>query len=123
MRFLAANDGSEMDSGRVRVTPGPTFSVLGLVSGVHEVAGFTNAPESLNQAVLKASRFAAQVGENQWTGEWAIPLSAAGITVRPGLKLGYNMGTFRSETNEWLIWVGALASTLELDGGGLRILD
>ncbi|MCE5236903.1 right-handed parallel beta-helix repeat-containing protein [bacterium] len=103
--------------------PGPTFSVLGNVSGVHEVSGHTNAPEALNQAVLKASRFAARVGADQWTGEWAIPLAAAGITMRPGLKLGYNMGTFRSETNEWLIWVGALATTLDLDGGGLLILD
>ena len=33
------------------------------------------------------------------------------------------MGTFRSETNEWLSWVGALATTLDLDGGGLLILD
>ena len=103
--------------------PGPTFSVLGLVSGRHELSTFTNAPEALNRAVDQSARFAAQVGANQWTGEWAIPLSAAGITVRPGLKLGFNLGTFRSETNEWLIWVGALASTLELDGGGTVILE
>ncbi|MEN6641296.1 MAG: right-handed parallel beta-helix repeat-containing protein [Armatimonadia bacterium] len=103
--------------------PGPTFSVLGLVSGVHNLSTFTNAPESLNQAVAKATRFAAQVGDKQWTGEWAIPLAAAGITMRPGLKLGFNLGTFRSETNEWLIWVGALASTLELDGGGMVVLE
>jgi hypothetical protein len=103
--------------------PGPTFSVLGLVSGLHELSTFTNAPENLNRAVDKGTRFAAQVGANQWTGEWAIPLAAAGITMRPGLRLGFNLGSFRSETNEWLIWVGALASTLELDGGGLLILE
>ncbi|OGV66397.1 MAG: hypothetical protein A3K19_02290 [Lentisphaerae bacterium RIFOXYB12_FULL_65_16] len=103
--------------------PGPTFSVLGLVSGKHELSTYTNAPEALNRAVDQGARFAAQVGTNQWTGEWAIPLAAAGITMRPGLKLGFNLGTFRSETNEWLIWVGALASTLELDGGGMIVLE
>ncbi len=103
--------------------PGPTFSVLGLVSGVHELSTFTNAPEPLNRAVDKSARFVAKVGTDQWTGEWAIPLAAAGITMRPGLKLGLNLGTFRSETNEWLIWIGALASTLELDGGGMAILE
>jgi parallel beta-helix repeat protein len=103
--------------------PGPTFSVLGLVSGRHEVSTFTNAPPKLNEAVDKGTRFAAQVGANQWTGEWAIPLAAAGITMRPGLQLGLNLGSFRSETNDWLIWVGALASTLELDGGGTAILE
>ncbi|MHB8993654.1 MAG: right-handed parallel beta-helix repeat-containing protein [Armatimonadota bacterium] len=103
--------------------PGPTFSVLGRVSGVHSLSTFTNAPPELNEAVKKATRFAAKIGTNQWTGEWAIPLAAAGITMRPGLKLGCNLGSFRSETNEWLIWVGALASTLELDGGRMLVLE
>ena len=103
--------------------PGPTFSVLGQAGSAHRVSEHTNAPGWLNQALGQQTRFAAKVGTDGWTGEWAIPLSAAGIAVKPGLKLGFNLGSFRSETKEWLIWVGALGSTLELDNGGVLVLQ
>lgn len=103
--------------------PGPTFSVIGMAGGKHEVSTFTDAPGWMNDALNQRTKFAAKIEGDRWTGEWAIPLEAAGIKVRPGLKLGFNLGSYRSESNEWIIWIGALASTLELDGGGFLILD
>ena len=66
--------------------------------------------------------FAAKVGERQWTGEWAIPWAEAGLTPRTGLKLAFNMATLRTESGEWIQWVGALGQTWRLHEAGYLVL-
>ena len=69
-----------------------------------------------------AVKFAAKVADKQWVGEWAIPLSAAGVAFRPGLKLGFNLGVRRTEIGEWIQWFGS-GSTWNLSEAGFVILE
>lgn len=103
--------------------PGPTFSVHGFASGAHDLSPETDAPAPLRGKLNEAVKFKASLGDGQWTGEWAIPLSAVGIKVRPGLKLGFNLGALRTDGNEWIVLAGALGSTAQLDNGALLILQ
>jgi hypothetical protein len=75
------------------------------------------------EALGAATQFAAKVTEDSWTGEWAIPLAAAGLGYRPGSKLGFNVGALRSEANEWVIRTGTLGPTWQLDNAGTLILE
>ena len=40
----------------------------------------------------------------------------------PGRRLGFNLGVRRSETAEWLVWVGA-GSTWQLENAGTVLLE
>ncbi|OGV66548.1 MAG: hypothetical protein A3K19_23835 [Lentisphaerae bacterium RIFOXYB12_FULL_65_16] len=118
------DDGAEVvfrDASRAK--PGPTFAVHGFAAGAHEAIADPDAPPDATGKLGTASRFAAKVSGNEWTGEWAVPLGAVGIKYRPGLKLGFNAGVLRTETNEWIIWAGALGSTMQLDNGGNVVLE
>jgi hypothetical protein len=79
------------------------------------------SPEAAD-ALGKVTRFAAKINNGNWTGEWAIQLSGAGIKYKPGLKLAFNMGVWRNETSEWIIWSGAMGATWKLENGGILIL-
>jgi hypothetical protein len=41
----------------------------------------------------------------------------------PAWKIGLNLGVFRKETGEWLIWAGALGATWQLDNAGRVVLE
>ncbi len=99
--------------------PGPTFGFRAYPNGRHEANPETGAPADLLADLARQTHYAARVERGQWSAEWAIPLAAARIVPRPGLKLGFNLGALRTETGEWLVWAGALGPTTNLDGGGL----
>ncbi len=103
--------------------PGPVFVIHGFASGQAESVTDAGAPEDAAKRLSAAVRFAAKVQGSQWTGEWSIPLAAAGITYRPGLKLGFNIGVNRTQSGEWAIWVGALGATWRLDEAGYLVLE
>ena len=102
--------------------PGPTFIIHGFATSQHESSGEAGAPPAAVEALGKATTFAARVADGQWTGEWKIPLAAAGITYRPGLKLGFNIGVRRTESNEWIQWCGS-GSTWTLSQAGVVVLE
>ena len=103
--------------------PGPTFGIRGFPNGAHASYTDAGAPAELARKLGEATQFAAKVGERGWTGEWAIPLSVAGIKCKPGLRLGFNVGALRSEINEWVIRTGTLGPTWQLDNAGTLILE
>lgn len=118
------NDGAEVcfrDASGAK--PGPTFIIHGFASGKHECSTEGGAPSEASDKLEKAVKFAAKVDKQSWTGEWAIPLQTAGITYKPGLSLGFNLGAWRAETSEWIVWRGAQGPTFELDNGGLLKLE
>ncbi|OGV83613.1 MAG: hypothetical protein A3K19_07755 [Lentisphaerae bacterium RIFOXYB12_FULL_65_16] len=102
--------------------PGPTFVVQGYPSGKCFSVSDAGAPAESAAKLGAAVRFAARINEKDWTGEWAIPLTAAGIEYRPGLKLGFNLGLRRTDTAEWIQWFGS-GSTWELDKAGTVTLE
>jgi hypothetical protein len=103
--------------------PGPTFVVHGFVTGQLTSGTEAGASEAAAAKLGKACRFAATVGQDQWTGEWAVPLEAAGIVPATGLRLGFNLGIWRSHSGEWLAWAGALGPNYQLDNTGVVVLE
>ena len=103
--------------------PGPIFVIHGFPGGRHESVAEAGAPESAAARLGEATRFAAKVGEKEWTGEWSLPLAAAGITPRPGLKLAFNLCALRTETGEWVVWVGTMGPSWALEEGGFVVLE
>jgi hypothetical protein len=102
--------------------PGPIFVIHGFASGKHESVSEAGAPAMAALQLGAAVRFAASVREPQWSAEWAIPLTAAGLTYRPGLTLGLNLGVRRSAGREWLQWRGS-GATWNLPAAGLARLE
>ena len=99
------------------------FVLHGFADGKCESVTEAGAPQPQAKALGDAVRFAAVVGDKQWTGEWAIPLAVAGINVKPGMRLAFNAGVRRTETDEWVIWIGALGQTWRLANAGILILE
>ncbi len=103
--------------------PGPTFIIHGFASGKHECTTEGGAPGDKTEKLDKAVKFAAKIDKQSWTGEWAIPFQVMDIQCKAGLVLGFNVGAWRSENGEWIIWRGAEGATYELDNGGKLTLE
>ena len=99
-------------------TNGPTFVLQGFPDGRCQTSGDAGAPSALSATLLKAVTFAAHTDAHSWTAEWSIPLQAAGIAIKPGLTLGFNLGARRMETDDWLVWAGTGRENWRLDGAG-----
>ena len=95
----------------------------GFADGKSESVTDAGVPPSLAKKLGDAVRYAATVGAKEWTAEWAIPLSAAGLGVTPGTRLAFNAGVRRTESAEWVIWVGALGETWRLQNAGVLVLE
>jgi len=102
-------------------TPGPTFVVHGFLTGKHESVTEAGASAGAAGKLGAAVTFAAKLGPGQWTGEWRIPLAAAGVQPAPGWKLGFNVGVRRTENAEWVQWQGS-GSTWNLARSGVVVL-
>jgi len=96
-----------------------TWVVHGFVGGACDVSTEAGAPAAAAQALLQAVEFKASVGDSGWSGEWRLPLAALGVTVSPDLRLPFNLGVFRSESKQWINWVGTGGATWKLDSAGL----
>jgi hypothetical protein len=117
------DDGMEVCLRAAAARNQPAFVLRGYPTG--EYAGDAEGGMAPAEAekLGKAARFTAKVEGGSWTGEWTIPLAAAGLVYRPGLKLSFNVGVMRSETGEWIIWQGALGPTWKLDNAGVLVLQ
>jgi hypothetical protein len=103
--------------------PGPVLVLHSFAAGACYSVADGGAPAATAKTLGDAVRFAAKADEKGWTGEWAIPLAAAGIVPKSGAKLAFNLGVRRTETDEWVIWVGALGATWQLDNAGYLVLE
>jgi hypothetical protein len=117
------SDGAEVCFRAAGAKSAPAFVLHGFANGhfhSDDQAGVTpQAARKLGQAV----RYAAQVTDTHWTGEWAIPLAAAGLAYQPGLQVAFNVGIWRNETDEWIIWSGALGPTWQVENAGVLVLQ
>lgn len=103
--------------------PTYSFSLHGFCGGAAEsVTDGGAGPEAAAQ-IGGVVQYAAAVDGSSWTGEWAIPLDAAGIAVLPGLKLGFNLCAFRSESREWVVWVGTFGPAWQLEKAGTIVIE
>ena len=100
-----------------------TWVVRGFAGGAHRSSTEAGAPVAASQALGKAVRFQATVRKDGWQGEWSIPLDALGVSPSAQAKVPFNLGIFRSETGEWINWVGTQGPTWKLDSAGLIRLE
>ena len=124
-KIAAGTNWGESDGAEVcfRSGPaGPTYVVQGFPNGTCVSVTTAGAPAESAAKLGGEVRFAARSGEREWTAEWAIPLAAVGIGLRPGLKLDFNLGLHRADTSEWIQWFGT-GSTWELDRAGAVTLE
>jgi hypothetical protein len=103
----------------------PTFShvVHGFCGGSAAAVTDGKATPAAAAKLGPAVRYAAIVNGQSWTGEWAIPLAAADIAVTPGLRLAFNLCAYRSEREEWVLWVGTQGAAWELANAGTIVLE
>jgi hypothetical protein len=102
--------------------PGTILGLRGFATGKWEAYTDAGATPEQAAALQRAASYAAHVDDRGWTCEWAIPLDAAGIRVRKGLKLGLNMGVLRSEESLWLLWRGPNGPCWDLDCAGHAVV-
>jgi len=67
----------------------------------------------------KATRYAARIQANQWSGEWAIPWRALGATAGPPSQIRFNVGLLKGAENQWVAWVSTGAAPWNLDRAGV----
>ncbi|MEW6359369.1 MAG: right-handed parallel beta-helix repeat-containing protein [Planctomycetota bacterium] len=96
-----------------------TWIMHGFAGGAHEGSSEAGAPDDAAKALANAVQFRATIGEKGWEGEWSAPLKALGIAPDAGAEIPFNLGVFRSETGEWINWVGTQGPTWKLDKAGL----
>lgn len=99
-----------------------TWVVHGFAGGACEGSPEAGAPDAAAKALAGAVRFRATIGEDGWQGEWSVPLSALGLSTADA-SVPFNLGVFRSESGEWINWVGTRGATWKLDQGGLLRLN
>lgn len=85
-----------------------------------EVAG-TNAARSAEFA--KAVQYAAGVEKNLWRSEWAVPLSALGISPGEKILVSFNLTAYRSEDDVYAQYAGTLGDTWDMALAGRLMLN
>jgi hypothetical protein len=101
---------------------GPIYILQGFPDGRLLTSPDGGAPQAISAALRAASAFAATVGADAWTGEFAIDLAAAGIAAKLGTTLGFNIGARRNETDDWMAWTGTGSANWQLSGAGRIVL-
>ena len=102
---------------------GSVYVIHGYANGTHESVCDAGAAADGAAKLGAATQFTARAQGKQWTAEWAIPLNAAGIAAKPGTALMFNLGVRRTETREWIVWVGTGGSTWEVENAGTLVLE
>ena len=103
--------------------PGAIFVLHGFANGRCESVTDAGAPAAKAKALGVATRYAARAGDKCWTAEWAIPLGVVGPRPGPGGKLAFNLGIWRSESEEWIAWVGTLRENWRLQQAGVLLFE
>ena len=105
---------------------GPIYVVHGFASGKFESVSDAGATVKQAAALGDKTKYAAQAGADQWTAEWAVPLSALGSTTSPAgraLTFRFNLGLNRTSTSEWVAWAGTNAQNWVVANAGLIVLQ
>lgn len=99
-----------------------TWVLHGFADGTLEGSTEAGAPEAAAKALASACTFRAAITGAGWTALWIIPLSALGLPAGPS-EVPFNLGAFRSQSGEWLNWVGTQGPTWKLESAGLLRLQ
>ena len=103
-----------------------TFVVRGFVGGAVQSATDAGAPAKAAESLGKSIQFCGKVyGKDRggWRAECAIPWAAIGLKPAPGLKIPFNLSTYRSEDQVWRCWEGTQAESWRVDQGGTLQLN
>jgi len=102
----------------------PTFVLQGFTGGEFQGAGHPDEDaQKENKALAQSSRYAAAVGSDAWTCEWAIPLEGLGLKYAAKLRLQFNIGIRRTDTDDWIALAGAMGANFQLDNAAVLVLE
>lgn len=99
-----------------------TYVIRGYVNGTVQSVTDAGATEQAAQRLKKGVRYVAKVMEKPrkgWIAEWAIPLDALGLKLKPDMKVLFNMCAFINEYDNWHCWEGTQGETWEVDKAGM----
>ena len=102
--------------------PGPVFIIQGYPSGKHESKPDAGAPAEAVARVAQATRYAATIGDGQWTGEWCIPFAALGVDPTRTQSLLFNIGVLKKAEREWIAWVSTGGAPWHMELAGKLLL-
>ncbi|MBI4978388.1 MAG: right-handed parallel beta-helix repeat-containing protein [Spirochaetes bacterium] len=102
----------------------PTFVLQGFTGGQSQGAGNPEEEfEKETKALGKASRYSATIDDTFWIAEWAIPIDGMGIAYTPNMRLQFNIGVRRCDTDDWIALAGAMGANFLLDNAAVIILE
>lgn len=121
------DDGAEVCLAGATADGKPANFVLhGFAGGSCESVALAGAPAAAASRLGQAVRFCAKpYGKTKgdwksgWRSEWAIPWAALGLKPVKGLKVAFNLGSFRAEDGVWRSYEGTLAENWRLDQAGV----
>ena len=117
------DDGVEISIGGFDKGKPATFVIRSYVNGtvqsVTDAGATALAAERLGKVVRYVSKLMTRKG---WIGEWAIPLDAVGLKLKPDLKVAFNMCAFINEYDNWHLWEGTLGDSWQVDKAGILLL-
>ena len=97
----------------------PIYVVRGYTDGALKSVAEAGAPIRAARMLGKASRFGCLIENGAWSGEWIIPLSAAGVDLQKTKKLRFNIAVRRAAERKWALLVGTGLETWQLRYAGI----
>ncbi|MEK6794442.1 MAG: LamG-like jellyroll fold domain-containing protein [Spirochaetota bacterium] len=102
----------------------PTYIVQGFTGGQSQGAGNPEEEfEKETKALGTAAKYGAMVDGDFWSAEWAIPIGGMGISYAPKMRLQFNIGIRRSDTDDWIALAGAMGANFILDNAAVIVLE
>lgn len=102
----------------------PTFVLQGFTTGKYQGAG--NPDEDFEKEVKalgRAVQYAASVDDGFWAAEWSIPIADMNIVYTPKMRLQFNIGVRRTDTDDWMALAGAMGANFLLDNAAVIVLE
>ena len=101
----------------------PVYNLSGYASGKLRCETYVQGKHIPQPELDKHVRFAASVGDNQWTAEWQIPLAQLGISFGKLKQFRFNAGVRQSEpvnrNRKWGMWLYTGREAWDVQHAGL----
>jgi len=103
--------------------PGPIMVLHGFLDCKVEGSSDAGAPQASVAKLASETKVAVKAENGLWRASWAIPFESLGVKAAPGVKLGFNIGVRRVESDDWLILMGTLGPTWRLEEARILALE
>ncbi|NCO39277.1 MAG: hypothetical protein COZ06_11785 [Armatimonadetes bacterium CG_4_10_14_3_um_filter_66_18] len=96
----------------------PIFVLWGTVDGTFQGSTAMGASAAQIARLQRSARYAARLGDAEWTCEWQLPFAALGMIAAPAKGLKLNVGLRTLADDSWAAWVPTGGRVCEVDLAG-----